>query len=531
MNTAIRQTDRKNITSPDSEAAASLMLHLPAILVLAAAALVNFAWTWGAGVGQLGSDGPNYLMMAHHYARGSTADQVYSDNAAYSRFPPLYPLLLAWCHAADDFHWIHAVTTSCLILGLVAFYVWLVLEGMPAKQSTLLVLLFTTLPGTWLSGLTVQSEYLYLVWSFLAVMLLASYGRGGSINALYGAAIAITLATLTRTIGIALFIPFALTLLRAPKRSAVLALSMSVLPLLIWYLLHRSRVGYVDALALIYNGDGLNTLRSQLAKELPALWLGFGDNFLRNSLLRPFADILGVLCLASTAWRTIKIKPDAVYIASNMAILVVWPYPEEAQRFLWVLVPLLIAQPLLAAIEQRHRMSVSRISPWLACALSTCILFMTLPALSLASDRYRSALFTDLPNARTFVSWYSEDEAYSWNVVEIQTAMINSMHRIAEEVPTSDCVIATRPDLISYFGKRRSYFPPLNSAPDPQFGRQLRASGCHYAFGMSSIDQRYPISMFPMARIGSNIDVVFYGTIPGESTNKTKLISMLVKMN
>ena len=508
-----------------------LRRHAAIVALLLLLAPLYFIWSWNAEVGQLGTDGPSYLMMANHYAHGAMADPVYADMATYSRFPPLYPLLLAWCHAADDFHLVHAVTASCLILALLAFYAWLILEGMSSAQSALLVLLFAALPGSWLAALTVQSEYLYLVWSLLAVTLLAVYQRSRAINALYGAAIFIGLATLTRAIGISLFAPLLLALLRTPRRQALVALLASVLPVLIWYLLHRSRASYTDALALIYSGDGLSTLRSQLAKELPALQKGFAGNFLLHVQLQPIAYVMGVLCLVGASWRAIRLKPDAIYIGSNLAILLVWPYPEEAQRFLWVLVPLLIAQPVLAVSEWSDKAAAARVSQSLTVILAASILLMLLPAFSLASDRYRSASFTDLPEARTFVSWYGQDANHAWDVVSIQTAMINSMRRIAEDVPAGDCVIATRPDLINYFGRRRSYFPPLNSVPDPYFGRPLRAYGCHFAFGMSSADGRYPTPMFPMARLGGKVNVVFYNTIPDDSGNRFKLTSMLARLD
>lgn len=505
--------------------------HALLIALLVLAAFCYLAWTWDAQIGQLGTDGPNYLMMADHYAHGNMADPVYADVAAYSRFPPLYPLLLAWCHASDDFHLIHMVTTACLILALLAFYAWLFVEGLSSAQCTLLVLLFAALPGSWLAGLVVQSEYLYLMWSLLAIALLAAYQRNHLINALYGAAIVIALATLTRAIGVALYIPLLLVLLRAPRRAAILALVVSLLPLLIWSLLHRSKVSYTDALGLIYSGDHWGILRSQLAKELPALRNGFGGNFLLHSPLQPLADVVGLICLAGTSLRTIKLKPDALYTTANLLILLVWPYPEEAQRFLWVLVPFLIAQPLLAFSDWRSEMPSSPMPRLLTCILSASVLGMIIPAFALASDRYRAAAYTDLPEAWTFVSWYGEDADHAWDVVSIQTAIINSMRRITEDVPANDCVISTRPDLINYFGRRRSYFPPLNSTPDPNFDRQLRAPGCHFVFGMSSADWRYPATMFPMGRLGKNLDVVFYNSIPAASADKFKLTSILARLD
>ena len=531
MNSMRSATNLTGQAGIQAAAAGIFKRHFLSIALLALAACCYFAWTWNAQIGQLGTDGPAYLMMADHYAHGSAADPVYADVATYSRFPPLYPLLLAWCHASDDFRLIHLATTACLILALLAFYAWLLVEGLAPAQGALLTLLFAALPGTWLAGLIVQSEYLYLMWSLLAVALLAAYERHRAANVLYGAAMVIALATLTRAIGIALYAPLLLALLRAPRREALLALAASVLPVLIWSVLHRSKVSYTDALGLIYSGDHWGILRSQLASELPALRNGFGGNFLLQSPLRPIADILGLICLAGTLWRTIKLKPDALYTTVNLLILLVWPYPEEAQRFLWVLLPLLIVQPLLAFSGWRSEPPSARVPRLLTGMLSVPILAMTIPAFALASDRYRAAAYTDLPEARTFASWYGEDVDHAWDVVSIQTAIINSMHRITEDVPVNDCVISTRPDLINYFGRRRSYFPPLNSTQDPYFDRQLRAPGCHFVFGMSSADWRYPVTMFPLAKLGKNLDVVYYNSIPSASADRFKLTSMLVRLD
>lgn len=502
--------------------------HAAAALVLGLLACLYFTWTWGKELGLLGSDGPSYLMMANHYAHAAKPDPVYSEVATYSRFPPLYPLVLSWCSAADDIRWAHTVTTGCLFLALIAYYIWLLLEGMPPSQSTLLMLLFATMPGSWLAGLTVQSEYLYVLWSVLAIALMTAYRQSRNANLLFGIAMAIALATLTRTIGIALFVPFFLLLSRAPRRQAALALIISVLPLVLWYLLHRSRVSYTDALTLLYSGDALSTLRSQLSRELPALRMGFDNNFLLDSRLRPCADLLGVLCLAATFWRAFLSKTDAIYILANLAVLLVWPYPEEAQRFLWVLLPLMLVQPLQIVAGWTLW---PRLPSLFATTMAGMVLLMTLPALAIASDRYRSAPFTELPEARHLVAWYAPDEKRAWSVVEIQTSMINAMKQISEMVPLDDCVISTRPDLINYFARRRSYFAPLNSTPDPYFAQQLSASGCHYVFGIASKDERYPVLMFPLARLGGKYKTVFYDMIPMEQAGKAELTSMLVKFD
>jgi len=507
-----------------------LRRHMLMIALLALIAPSYFAWSWNAELGQLGSDGPSYLMMANHYAHGNSGDPVYSDYATYSRFPPLYPLLLAWSHAADNFHLIHAVTTACLILALGALYAWLLVQGLSPSESALLAFLFALIPGTWLAALTVQSEYLYLFWSLLALCLLTAQERSKNPHLLYAAGMAIAMAILTRSIGIALLPAFGLLLLRAPRRNAILALLIAALPVLTWSLLHRSRAGYTDALAQIYSRDGLSTLKSQLVNELPALRQGFSGNFALQDSLRWLFDVLGLLCLGATLLRAIRTKPDAVYVVCNLAILLVWPYPEEAQRFLWVLVPLLIAQPILLATRPTTASYGSRGSQYLTAAAAAAILVGIIPACALASDRYRAAFYTDLPESRFFVAWYGQDQQHGWDVATMQTAMMNSMRSIADSVPATDCVIATRPDLINYLGRRRSYLAPLNSIPDPWFLRRVLASGCHFVFGMSTIDGRYPVPLFPVGRLGTNVKVILYNNIPDEHVGKSRLTSVLARL-
>jgi hypothetical protein len=507
--------------------------HAVMIVLLALIAAVYLWWTWDAGLGQLGSDGPNYLMMAHHYAHAADADPVYTDAAAYSRFPPLYPLVLSWLGAADDLNLAHFVTTMCLLLALFVYYCWQVFEGIPPAAAALLMLLFAMLPGSWLLGLTVESEYLYLLLSLAALLSMSTYLRTRAASALYGAAILLAVSVLARSIGIALFAPFALICLRAPRREAALAIAASILPILAWYLLHHSRVSYVDALDLTYRTDRWTVLRNQLTKELPALRTGFWTDFALHSKLRFLADFLALLSLAGLLRRLVRLEPDAVYAVANLSILLVWPYPEEAGRFLWVLLPLLIAQPILAfAVKGGSEEKTPRISHKAAvCGISAIILVMTLPALATASDRYRSAPYADIPGAGSFVGWYGEDSAHAWDVVAFQTSMINSLSSIVDLVPKDDCVISTRPDLVNYFGRRRSYFPPLSSTKDLYFGRELRAYGCRFVYAQSSVDGRYPVAMYPLARLSQPLNVVFYNSVTGRSEGQFGITSMLVKID
>jgi hypothetical protein len=508
----------------------SLRHHALLILVLAVITPFYFAWTHTAELGQFGGDGPSYLMMAQHYSPYDAKDPVYTEAAAFSRFPPVYPLALAWLNGANDLYRAHAITTACLLAALLMLYVWLRGEEFAPQQSALFVLLCAVLPGSWIAGLLIQSEYLYLFWSLLALLAMAAYQRRGRYELVYVAAMAIAAATLTRTIGIALFAPFAVILWRTRRRIAVLAFIASVLPLLVWHLLHRSTLSYSEALTGIYSGEGLNFLRTQLTNELPALRRGLGDNFIRSETLRPFADALGLFCLCGAVWRAIKLTPDGLYVLGNLAILLVWPYPEEAQRFLWVITPLLVAQPVLAIAAFRQETPSSRPAQMLTGALALTILTMALPAFSHAAERYLSATEADPPNARSFVSWYDTDPVAARRKIDYQIAIITALRSIPTTVPATECVVSPRPDLMNYYGRRQSVAPPLNSVADPYFGKMIRATGCRYVFGYLAKDRRYPVPLHPLPRIRDESDIVFYTALPDDSTGKDVVICALARV-
>jgi hypothetical protein len=203
----------------------------------------------------------------------------------------------------------------------------------------------------------------------------------------------------------------------------------------------------------------------------------------------------------------------------------VWPFPEEAARFLWVLLPVFLAQPLLALVELRGRPAGT--SSWLELCPLACtasVLLLSLPAIAMAADRYRSAAFNDLPNARGYVAWYIADFDRAKEVAKVHIIIVNAMQAISDQVPASDCIVSVRPDLLNFYSHRHAVDPPLNSTPDPQFVAELKRSGCRYVFVTSTRDRIFPIYLHPLQRLGPHIDAIFQSNYPGSE----QLVAALV---
>ena len=485
------------------------------------------AWTWTHSIGQLGGDGGAYLMMAQHYSPYPQHDLVYAEAATSSRFPPLYPMLLAFSGGAESLPAAHLVTTACLLLAFLALYAWALQTGLEVRGATLLVLLLASLPGTWKAGLMVQSEFLYLGLS-LAALGLIDAGRAAPeprTDIFRVAALAVGAAILTRTIGVTLLPALLLGARRSPLRSQLINLLLAMLPLLLWKLAHRSPSDYTEVLRALYgHGEVWKALRQQLATELPALVDGYVGNFMLGHALAPLALLLGLLSLAACLWRLLRLEPDAAYAVANLAVLAIWPFPEEAQRFVWVLLPVFFIQVTLLA-----RQVLSRNSSFVSvAALSAVVLAMTMPAVAEGAARYRAE--SDVPDGNTFVQWYGPDAADSRRDVSTQVMIINALRAIHDAVPANDCVVSIRPDLVNYYGARRSGFVPLNSVPDPDFLALLKSGGCHYIFALGSANTRYPVPLHPLQRLRQGQAEVVYASTYKDADDKEYALAVLVRL-
>src|SRR5689334_7527299 len=116
-----------------------LRRHAWLVAILAVVAPLYFVWAWSDRLGHLGGDAAYYLMMAHTYAPYLQHDPVYAAAAASSRFPPLYPLVLALFGGANSLPIAQAITVASLILALCVLYAWQKQQDVPALTAAAVV--------------------------------------------------------------------------------------------------------------------------------------------------------------------------------------------------------------------------------------------------------------------------------------------------------------------------------------------------------------------------------------------------------
>ena len=487
---------------------------------------VYLAWSWSDQLGNLGGDAAMYLMTAAAYSPFAPHSDLFAEIASTSRFPPLYPLLLALTGGAGDLLVAHLVTVATLLAALVALCAWLEICGASRVQAALVVLVTAVLPQTYFLALWPQSEYPYFLFSAIALASLARYRKSPALGSGLIAATAIAAATLTRSIGIALLPAFAATVFVTHRRHIWL-LAMAAGPVALWMVLHQAPTNYLHTLS-VYGHDTAAQAWTQLSAQPRVLGDGFAANFVDSGGLVFIAKVLGILVALLTLRRLLSLQPDAVYVLGYVAILAIWPFPEESARLLWPIVPVFAAALTIESASVARRASPS-MRAIIEVAAPMAMLLLTLPGLAFVADRWTSA--SDLPDEfRNLKEWYVSDPRKALALTQAHLGTVAQLERLTEIVRPDECVVSVKPELVEYFAGRLSKAPPLNSVPDAQFSAKLRGLGCRYVLMFAANDPVYPVPLHPFARIKDQIDVVDRELIFNVNERYDSLVALLGRL-
>ncbi|HUL95828.1 MAG TPA: hypothetical protein VLT89_07440 [Usitatibacter sp.] len=374
------------------------MSRLPAALagLALAAGAVAVAFTWQPGIASLFDDSVSYLVMAQAFSPWQPASPAIVAAFPLEKYPPLFPLLLAWGGGAYDWRIAHAWVA--LSFGASVFLLGLLARD-AAKSAAIgfaCALVYAWMPGAWLNVKGILSEFPYLALALAALLVHRRFAQRPDLARAAGLGVLLAAVFLTRTIGVALAAAIGLVELahrvrggdRNRFRGALVAMAIAALSGALWYALRPS--GGDDAYASFGAGmargaaeHGADWTGAIVANNLSALadaWLTallifWGEPWKPAFLLAALAGASGV---AGTLWRAAKLEADAIYVAIFAAILAVWPFPGQMYRLALPAIPLVamnafwLWQRLLVL-----RMQAPRAARWSALAavlpLSVCI--------------------------------------------------------------------------------------------------------------------------------------------------------------
>ena len=495
---------------------------------------VFYYWLqWSSSIPVLGGDHAAYLMMADRLSPfGVHGHEVTQYALDYIYFPPLYPLILGIVGATSA-HVVlaHAVTVTFLIAALIWCFLWTHDETRDAFQSFLLTLAFALMPTTFFQSFGILSEPLFLWLTLLAVWLLNRSEFPSS--RLYMAASIIGLAAIARTAGVALIAAFAFYLFLHKEKLWLRLVSISVAPILIWNALKwvlDYPSGYVWILTTVAEGKPLRFfLWEKPVNEIHGLWVGWITGFDHTPVMTTIivATLVGVACLAGAAQRAHSRKFDGIYVFFYFAMLLVWPSTPGAQRFMFVVVPILLIQGLLFVSYLLRRFLSSRLES-LGYVYLLVIALVIFPPTGLIFNRLAMAAADSNWKYARSIYWYSGENVKgvldrNRLQIEAKDRFIVSWQKITQVVGENECIYSVDPTWLMLYANRPASLTP-NARTREEFFQ--KATRCRYVYVASYIHPPY-LEFYPREYLNGG-RIVFADRI--EFGGRESVLGVLIEM-
>jgi len=484
------------------------------------------AWSWSDQLGDLGGDNATYLLTAHYLSPWTPHSAVAEHFAKVSQYPPVYPLVLALFGGANNLLGAHLITTAFLIGSMVVLWLWLRALGQSVSVAVGLPVVFALLPGTYMQALSILSENVYLFFVLVSLMCATAYERHGDLRWLWAAVVSVAAAALTRTVGLAMLVALLTYLaVRRPPKWTWLA-SAALLPIALWQLLRPSNFGYVDSLMEKYGSDPLGYLIQHLVLQSKSLWWGWLANFSSSEVGAIVLAAVAALAIGGTVWRIRQGALDGIYVVSYLVIILLWPFPAEAKRFVYVIVPILLVHGLLVLERVPLRLPVVKpLALKLLVALPICILL--LPDLALTAKRF----FTPLPDVaedfRRSILWFGGAPNQATQKLLLERALVDAHRAAGRMVPEGGCVFSIKPSILGLYGQRVSYIPPREEWTDQVMEQYLAEKGCQHVLMLSLVSPSFRSSYYPLERLQRRMTMVHAWHLPGSSSIPVAILARM----
>lgn len=490
-------------------------LFMILLYLLAVAAYLGHGWSHELASWQ--GDEFIYLLTADYFSPWTENSAVSAYKASNSQFPPFFPLLLGLGGGASHIFAANITTVVCFLLGFLIFFFWLLAEKLTEWNAYFLALIFAILPGTYMQALFVCSEGLYLMFSLACLFAVATGDKSRNEVWFMAAAIFASAASLTRSAGLALVIALALYLIwRRPARMWLI-LAITILPSVAWSLYMLAAGGtehqsYISAFLETYSTRPMHALIDQVLIEAPYLWRGLVMNFTTSSIGVPVYTFMGVLFMGGMAYRLYLRKLDGLYVLLYLGMILLWPFPHEAKRFILVIVPILLFQAFFLIRRLSQNLHHLR-AIYIEILYLSIIFILALPTLALAIGRYEQTIAPDMEPFRRAGWWYSW---YANNSMETRPqdmmyarGLSEGLRTIGNHVPINECLYSVKAHPVSYYTGRISKFPPREELDDSDFRKALHELGCRYFLFMNdtspSISRK---SFYPAGRLENDIQLI-----------------------
>lgn len=490
--------------------------------------LAYLAWSYTSELGGLGGDNAVYLFSAEHLSPFASGSALAASYFAGSPYPPLFPLSLGLLGANVDLLVSHLAVTSFLLMALLVLYKWQRSLAFSAWPAFALAFLFACLPGTYFQTLEILSETLYLLMTLLGLWM---YQQSQTSRRawLLGAATAIAAATLTRTAGVTLLAALLIHMLLMNRSSrSALAAVIALTPVGAWQV-WRDEGGYTSYLATTYGSNPFAAFLDGLPLQATALWHGWIANFATAPPLPIIIAIsaFGAVCLAGLAVRLYARNLDAIYVTFYLLLMLIWPFPSESQRFVFAVLPILMAQGLWLLAKLPSTDFAQRRLALAPTVALTALALITFPQLLLHIERFNTKLPVEVSAFKRTAGWYHPDPGAALYHVHFNAQLVEALKTAAAMIPPNECVLSIKPSIVSYYTRRESKSPPAATTPPADFDRQLEQRGCKYLLLVGFSSPTFREAFYPLARVNERITVLEETRLKGESSPTVALLAKI----
>ncbi len=474
-----------------------------------------------------GGDNAGYLALGYSLLeRGAYLDLFDPDEPVATKYPPVYPAVLAGAMLAGARTWsaFKALSLVFMTVSLLVAFFWVTARG--GARFAFLVAVLLALSDTFLwHSHWILSDPLFLLLTLVSLSSLDRVAEGEAASAwIVVGCLAAILAFFTRAAGLPLVLALGLWLSveRRWKMLAAYAVAFAV-PALWWWL--RVRVardaGYVAEFWLVdpyqpgLGTVGVGDLAARIWANVQAYvgrWIPGGLMGLRGT---PVAVAgIGMTTLAAVGWwqqATTRLRPAELFAPLYLGLILLWPVVWAGDRFAMPLYPLLLfyaGHALLRGLRAERR--------WLRRAiLAGAFLPFALPAAYTWTLSVRDAAF-----CRSLVRELGAFACYQRPVHEY----VRSAEWSATSLGPGSAVMTRKPRLFFVLSgiKARAY--PMTRDPSEFLDQALAGGFTHVV--VDYLDNLAAYYLVPVieGRAGAFCFLVGFGDI---SQSRTEILGVL----
>jgi hypothetical protein len=458
------------------------------------------------------ADDAMYLLMADYFSPYySSLSQSSSFIMEASKFPPLYPMLLAIFGASSENILIaHVLTTSCFIGAVIMYIFWIGKDQKNKSIGLYLALILICLPASFLMNIDLWSEHLYLLFTMCALFFIEK----ANINTKYWliAALFIGFLPIVRLVGITFVCAFFIYLHMHKVHYRYRYILVSIFPFLIWKASAMNfilPVTYGSIVAKFYQHDIWLIIENLFFVQLQNLWDGWHECFDVQKNIWSGVISAVVLMMALPTWflRIINKKIDSLYLLFYLMLIWLWPAPDHDMRFMFVIFPILLYYSYLSLSFLFTKYSMGNIEGLIKYMSMFIILATFLPTNLYAINRLFSQDLSTLEPYKNTRYWMTTSS--SGSVAENSTNIINQMFQsyifAGQIIPKDKCVYTVHPEQFMFYSRKLAF--PLPLPEDVKNNNITQYLGqCEYIHVLNTSTHPYFPGGYPTDLLGDNFD-------------------------